>query len=124
MKFHKKYFNPRLWLAFLRRQPKHMQHVYSLVFSGTVTILLAVAILYFDYGFWHDKYSSKDIVETKEQKSEVIEYESPGHLMGNFFKEAAVRINTIKESKPSFLESKELYTQESSSTEMMIEDKK
>ena len=122
MKFHKKYFSPHHWLVFLRKQPAHMQHVYALAFSGLVTSILGIGILYFDYGFWHDKYSSKEKVATLEQKNPVGESQSPGQLMGDFFKEASTRINSIKESKPNFLEGKEVYTQESSSTKTMKEE--
>ncbi len=118
MKAYKKYLSPRHWLAFLRRQPAHMQHVYAICISGGVTALLAVAILYFDYGLWRDRYSRTESFATTtiQTSSSEIETVSPGAMLGDFFKEASVRVQAIKSQKVDFLEGEEVYTKESTST--------
>ncbi len=52
MKWTTKYLTRKHLLATLRKQPAHMRHIYALTFAGVVTMCIASAILYFDYGFW------------------------------------------------------------------------
>jgi hypothetical protein len=119
MKFYKKYLSPRHWLAFLRRQPKHMQHVYALFISGVITMVLASAILYFDYGYWHERYSRSDamITDTEMKNAPVTQTVSPGEMLGDFFKEASVRIQALNETKATILDGKEVYSKDSTTTE-------
>lgn len=95
-----------------------MQHVYAICISGGVTALLAVAILYFDYGLWRDRYSRTESFATTtiQTSSSEIETVSPGAMLGDFFKEASVRVQAIKSQKVDFLEGEEVYTKESTST--------
>jgi cell division protein FtsB len=113
MKPYKKFLSFKHWLAVLRRQPKHMQHVYALVFSGAVTLLLGAFILYFDYGFWRDKYSAQDVVLVEKQQEKVVETVSPGQMMDGFLKEVGVRMQALKTTKDTLLEGKEMYTKDS-----------
>lgn len=117
MKRYKKYFDVKHWLAFLRRQPKHMQHVYAVAFSGAITAVIASAILYYDYGFWHEKYSRSDSVVTVDEKNEVTKTQSPGELMGSFLKEAKEKVNSIQTDTSNVLQRKEVYTKEATTTE-------
>jgi hypothetical protein len=120
MKFYKKYFSLRHWLAFLRRQPTHMQHMYAVTFAGLVTAMLGALILYFDYGFWHERYSRSEStrIEAKQEPAkEVVQASSPGDMMGSFFKEASERIGAIKDIRP--LEGKEVYVKERASSSVM-----
>ncbi len=118
MKFHKKYLNLKYWLDFLRRQPNHLQHMYAVIFAGTITAMIAMGILYFDYGFWREKYSRTDTIATTTIKNLPEEEEtiSPGEMFGNVFKEATVRVQEIKNQKIDLLEGKEVYVNESTST--------
>lgn len=95
-----------------------MQHLYALSFSGVITVLLAISILYFDYGFWHERYSrSEELVPaTLEQAKPVTETASPGSMIGGFFREASDRAKAVKANTPRFLEGKETYTKDSAST--------
>ncbi len=118
MKPYKKYLSIRHWLAFLRRQPVHMQHVYAVAFSGIITALLGAFILYYDYGFWHDRYSAKDVTVVEKKDTKEVETISPGEMMNGFLKEVGMRMQELKNTKTTVLEGKEVYTkEESSSTE-------
>ncbi len=112
MKFYKKYFSLKHWIAFFRRQPNHMQHVYAALFAGSITAVIAVAILYFDYGFWRERYSRTEIVKESVVKNSPQEVEtvSPGEMMGGFFKEASARVQSIKNQKIELLQGKEVYS--------------
>lgn len=108
----KKYVSLKHYIAFLRRQPKHMQHVYAVTFSGTVTLFLAAIILYVDYGFWHEKYQRTEEVKTQDKE---FVTESPVQMLGNFFEEASERFKSIEKSGGSFLEGKEIYSRDGES---------
>lgn len=118
MKFYKKYVSPRYWLAFLRRQPEHMQHMYAIAISGIITSALAATILYVDYGFWHDRYSRSETTATDlEIKAQPeVRTVSPGNMLGDFFKEASVRVQALKDLKTTSLDGKEVYLKEASTT--------
>jgi hypothetical protein len=117
MKRYKKYFDVKHWLAFLRRQPKHMQHVYAVVFSAVITSLLASIILYYDYGFWHERYSRDDGLVVQKPQGEVVKTQSPGELLGGFLQEAKEKMNSIHNETSNVLQNKEVYTKDASSTE-------
>lgn len=104
----KKYFSPHHWLAFLRRQSAHMQHVYALTIAGVVTLLIASAILYIDYGFWHERYISEEVIIANKSNEEP---ESPKDMMVRFFTEAKSQIDTINTSRKEMLNGKEVYRQ-------------
>ncbi len=120
MKWYKKYSSLTQWIAVLKRQPVHMQHVYAVLFAGSLTFFLAVVILYFDYGFWRDTYSRNDdlvAVENKTATTSKLETQSPQALIGSFMEEAAVRFRSLNMSKENLLDGKEMYTKEGTSTE-------
>ncbi len=117
MKFYKKYLNPHHWLAFLRRQPKHMQHVYAVIFSAVVTSLLTSFVLYHDYGFWHERYLRSDSIITNAENNDIKTTESPKEMLGSFFSEASDRIKSLGVNKTDLLQEEEVYVQESTSTE-------
>ncbi len=124
MKFNKKYLNLSHWIVFLKRQPTHMQHVYALVFAGSVTLLLAVIILYFDYGFWRDKYSRSDTLAKEEMISSAPNEpkgQSPSALIGSFLEEASLRFRKLNYSKNSLLESKDVYRQDEATTSQNVQ---
>lgn len=92
----------------MRNSPKHIQQLHALVFSASVTVFLAVCILYFDYGFWHERYQKNEEVTT-EQKIEEKSL-SPTSLFSDFFKEAGEKLDTVKEGGSALLEGKESYS--------------
>jgi ABC-type lipoprotein release transport system permease subunit len=103
------------YVAVLKRQPAHMQHVYAALFAGTITFVLAVGVLYFDYGFWSETYSrhessSGDMTITSPQ--EEITTQSPKDMMNDFFKEASKKLQAINVDKKEFFNSKETYIKE------------
>lgn len=113
MKRHlKRYTSLTHYIAFLRRQPEHMQHIYALVFAGSITALIAFVILYVDYGFWHERYKRDDMVvvgtstliETSSQSPE-----SPSEMLSRFFGEAKTRLKNIDTSGIEMLQGKETY---------------
>ncbi len=89
-----------------------MQHVYAVFFSGAVTLFLGAFILYFDYGFWRDKYSAQDSIVVEKQQEKDVETISPGQMMDGFLKEVGVRMQALKSTKDTLLEGKELYTKD------------
>jgi hypothetical protein len=91
-----------------------MQHVFALAVSGAVTTLLGIGILYFDYGFWHERYSRNETATKKTviSKKEEVPTVSPGQMLGGFLKEASVRIEAIKNDKIISLDGKEIYSKE------------
>lgn len=118
-KYVKKYISLTHWLAFLRRQPKHMQHVYALTISGIITTMIAASILYIDYGFWHERYDEREtlvVVDTYEPQSQVVP-ESPMEMLSRFFGEARVQLQNVNTSGKQLLEGKEVYTNTGTSTQ-------
>jgi hypothetical protein len=112
--FIKKYFSPHHYIVWLKKQPAHMQHVYAAVFAGSVTVMLAAVILYFDYGFWHEKYNRNESLtesySSTNTKQEDLTVQSPSDMIGSFLKEAHNKFTSIgSESKSGFLQEKETY---------------
>lgn len=84
------------YIHFLRRQHVHIQHIHALVFAGVITSILAFLVLYFEYGFFHEKYSKQQVVfdeKIKEKANEKIE--SPTEMIFNLFKEGKERFSNI-----------------------------
>lgn len=79
------------YIRYMRRQSKHVQNVHAVVFAGTITGLIAAVIMYTDYGFWHERYVSDDLVVA--QKNQI---ESPGEALSSFFSEAQSRFSSIQ----------------------------
>jgi hypothetical protein len=114
IKKYEKYFSIHHYISVLRKAPVHMQHMYAVIFAGSVTVLLAMAILYFDYGFWHERYNRSDASETEEviQTKPQMPIESPGEMIGNFFGEVSNKIKTIGASSTDILDGKDSYIRE------------
>jgi hypothetical protein len=99
------------YIRYMRRQPKHMQHVHAFIFAGAITCIIAGFILYTDYGFWHEKYNINDDLIIKEKTStSTIENESLSEMFSNFWKEAHIQIDDISKTGAGLLEGKETYT--------------
>ena len=83
-----------------------MRHVYAAFFSGCITLLLAIIILYFDYGFWHERYSRQEIIETNNSTAHTsqVTVQSPTAMIGSFFQEAKDKLGTIRNATTSILE--------------------
>jgi hypothetical protein len=96
------------YISHMRRSSKHIQQVHAITFSGAVTVFLAVGILYFDYGFWHDRYISSTVVQEKENIA--AKSESPVKVFSNFIEEAKGRLDTIKLDRGTLLEGKKSYS--------------
>ncbi len=102
----KRFFKLKHYLAFLRRQPTHIQHLYAFIFAGTITSLLAGFILYTDYGFWHERYVSTEEVATT---TEVISPESPTEMLSNLFNDARTQFKSIGKDGTTLLEGKDSF---------------
>lgn len=86
-----------------------MQHVYALLFSGVITTIIAIIILYSNYGFWRDTYIRSDTgVATGNGDTNIIT-ESPKDVIGSFLEEASVRLRAISADKKEFFEGTEVY---------------
>lgn len=111
----KKFGSIKHYIAFLRRQPAHMQHIYAVIIAGTITSILAAIILYVDYGFWRERYvRNEDVTET----TEVEPTQSPLKTMSIFLKTAKDQLDTLGTTGSDLLEGKEVYirSQEESSS--------
>lgn len=110
-----KFTSFKSYIAFLRRQPKHVQHVYAAIFAGGITTLIAVIILYVDYGFWRERYLREDVVIVSTTTAVVsntdnyIDPESPSKMFSRFFGEAGNRLKNISTSPQNLLKGKESY---------------
>ena len=108
LKKYEKYLDFRHYFVVLKRQPLHMQHIYAAIFAGSITFLLAITILYFDYGFWHERYRRDEVLET-DTASQQVAVQSPGDMIGGFLKEAGEKLKTIDISGSNLLEGKDVY---------------
>lgn len=104
----KKFFSFRSHLAYLRKQPVHFQHVYAGSVAGIVTAIFIAYILYTDYGFWHDRYTSGEVLE----ENKVEKMETPRETLFNLFKETRDRLKNIKENNNQFFGNKDTYSAE------------
>jgi hypothetical protein len=101
------------YIKYLKRRSKHVQHIHAAVFAGSITFLIAVFILYSDYGFWHEKYRREEVsVEASLASSSTKESvpESPMDALSRFFSEAHTQFKGVTASSGSFLEGKETYS--------------
>lgn len=112
MKRHlKRYTSLTHYIEFLRRQPEHLQHIYAVIFAGSITAFVAFVILYVDYGFWHERYIRDDslLVSTTTIDIPVAIPESPREMISRFFGEARGRLKEIKMPSKDMLQGKETY---------------
>ena len=95
------------YIKYIKRQGKHIQHIHAGIFAGSVTFIIAAFILYYDYGFWHEKYVRD---ETVMDASSTVTMESPSQSFSNFLSEAKSRFIGVKEAGSGSFEGKESYT--------------
>ncbi len=96
----------------MRKQPKHIQHVYAGFLSGGVTLILAISILYFDYGFWRTRYVRVEDTPASKKQQQGITTQSPLDMMSSFLSEARNQLSSIGSSGSGLLEGKEVYTKD------------
>jgi hypothetical protein len=96
------------YVSHIRRSSKHIQQIHALFFAGGVTVLLASAILYFEYGFWRERYHSNEV--TIEQKIEDGS-KSPAEMFSQFISEVGSKMDTVKSGGNALLEGRESYSQ-------------
>jgi hypothetical protein len=112
----KKYTSLTHYIEFLRRQPEHMQHIYAVIFAGSITLMLAFVILYVDYGFWHETYVRGEVetisLENSQPNKPEANVQSPKDMLGDFFKEAAEKLERISISSTTLPTGKDTYKRE------------
>jgi hypothetical protein len=94
-----------------------MQHVYAVIFAGSVTLFLAICILYFDYGLWHEKYRRGEIIQEKGGNDSSITVTSPGDMIGGFVKEAGEKLKSINTDGANLLQGKDVYKKDEATEE-------
>jgi hypothetical protein len=109
MKFLLKNFTLRHYIRYMRKQSKHMQHLHAIAFAGGITVVIAMFLMYTEYGFWHERYVAEEVVATSTMP---FEAESPSQSLGRFFKEARERFGSIGTAGADLLEGKETYIKE------------
>ena len=103
--------NLKSYIRYMRRQPKHMQHMHAIVFAGSITALLAGIILYTNYGFWHERYQrADDLVVGTTVTNFPAESESLGEMLSRFWNEPHTQFGSIGDKGATLLEGKETYT--------------
>lgn len=100
MKFTLPNLSYRAYVRYLRRQRFEVQRMHAFIFAGTITGIIAVCILYYDYGFWHDVY-----VQPAEP---VIEEQSSGDSLDSFIGEIHRRWTVLGKEGKMLLEGKEV----------------
>lgn len=69
--------------------------------------MIAIGILYIDYGFWHERYDKDEVL--LEQKEVQITSKSPFDMMSLFFDDARDKLSDLESSGATLLEGKEVY---------------
>lgn len=118
LKKYEKYLSIHHYVTVLKRQPVHMQHVYAIIFAGSVTLFLAICILYFDYGLWHEKYRRDEVLTQQEGNDTSITVVSPGDMIGGFLKEAGQKLKSINTDGTTLLQGKDVYTKDDEKQEV------
>lgn len=95
------------YLRFVRRQHVNIQHAHAFFFAFIITMFIAVAILYFEYGFFRTKYDKSMVVYEEQIKDETLE--SPSEMMGRLLWEAKDKMNNIKSGSANLLEGTEKF---------------
>jgi hypothetical protein len=111
----KRFLRPHHYLRVMREQPEHLQSLYAVIFAGCVTMLLGTAILYFDYGFWRDRYVRTDSLETEETgepNMSVVTTKSPGLMFSDFMGEVSKRLEKVNTKSFDVLDGKDSYQRE------------
>ncbi len=80
----------KAYVRYLRKQKEHVQHVHAIIFAGAITLLLAVAILYIQYGYWHGSYERAEVVQNE---NETLITETPKETLIRLFGEGKERFN-------------------------------
>lgn len=99
----------RRYFRYLQRQPHYVHKIYAGFFAGIITLAIAGIWLYYQYGFWNDKYvidngNDIDKIEVQNNISE-----SPLNVLKNIYNESIIRYKFINISPKSFLESSTTY---------------
>lgn len=77
------------------------------MFAGGITVLLAFFILYFDYGFWRERYNSNEVI-IKEKIEDGSK--SPTEMFSQFISEVGSKIDTAKSGGNALLEGRDSYS--------------
>lgn len=84
-----------------------MQHMYAFIFAGTITASIAGAILYSDYGFWHERYERQEEIAINKEENLPP---APTEVVSRFLGEVQNRLKSITTGTTSLLEGKEVFT--------------
>jgi hypothetical protein len=96
------------YFRFLQRQPHYVQKFHAGFFALLITLAIAFTYLYYNYGFWNDKYNFTDQTQTQQENSDQIT-ESPFDVLKNIYKEAMSRAGMINFSPKDLLTSTTTY---------------
>ncbi len=98
------------YFRYLQRQPHYAQKIHAGFFAGIITLAIAGVWLYYQYGFWNDKYvieglpaqtgGDEQITEVKNNISE-----SPLDVLKNIYNESIFHAKSINISPKTLMES-------------------
>lgn len=98
----KRYFH------FLQKQPHYVQKIHAGFFAGVITLFLAFIWLYYEYGFWNEKYNRTEETVKAQQEQKYLNT-SPFDMLSNIYNEGILRAKQINISPSSLLESSTTY---------------
>lgn len=85
----------------------HTKHFHAFVFAGSITALLAVLMLHFEYGFWRETYVQNETVLKKKIEQETL---PPNEMFSRFFQEVKEKAEGVSLGKNPLLEGKKTYS--------------
>jgi hypothetical protein len=96
------------YVTYIQSASHTTKHFHAIVFSAFVTGVIVICVLYFEYGFWREKYYSVD----GDMQVMTIEKEtvSPLNMFKNFVSSFDKQIQLSKDGE-GFLYNKETYSQ-------------
>lgn len=87
------------YIRYLRRQHVHVQRIHAAVFAGIICALVASAILYSQYGFWHEEFDRSALVT---DENRYIGKVSPLERLSQLIGEGKTRLHSISTSEDTF----------------------
>lgn len=100
-------FSYRAYVLHVRKQSPRVQQLHAFVFASVITGITAFLILYYDYGFFHDKYTRKEESSLEEIHTDPLP--SPTSALGNFFGEVKYRFGALGSGSADLLHGKDVY---------------
>jgi len=90
-------FSIKTYIRHVRRQKPHIQQLHAALFAGTITLILALLILYLEYGYWHTSYN-RSYHASSTNNDETVLTETPSQTIARLWGEGKDRLIGIQSS--------------------------